>query len=98
MELLSISQVNQSMEKLSDWSLEDNGKSIVKIKEFKDFNEGVDFINKIREIAEQEQHHPDLRIYDYNKVEIKLSTHSVQGLTEKDFKLAEKIDSLNVNH
>lgn len=94
MEILSMSQINQSMEKISDWSLEDNGRSIVKVFELKDFNEAIDFINKIREIAEKEGHHPDLRVYDYNKVEVKLSTHSVNGLTEKDFKLALEIDNI----
>jgi 4a-hydroxytetrahydrobiopterin dehydratase len=94
MELLQISQINENMEKLSDWSLEDNGKSIVKNFELTDFNEAIDFVNKIREIAEGEGHHPDLRIYDYNKVEVKLSTHSAGGLTEKDFKVAEEIDKI----
>ncbi len=54
----------------------------------------MNFTNKIAEIAEQEGHHPSIRLYDYNKVEITLMTHSLGGLTEMDFKIAEKIDSL----
>ena len=96
MEPLSITQVNEYLKKLFEWGLEDNGKSIAKIFEFKDFAEAMSFINKVAVIAEQEKHHPEMLIYQ-NKVEIKLTTNSVQGLTEKDFNMAEKIDSLNVN-
>ncbi|MEM3141532.1 MAG: 4a-hydroxytetrahydrobiopterin dehydratase [Candidatus Pacearchaeota archaeon] len=94
MELLSISEINEKLLKLSDWNLEDNGKSIVKIMNFKDFNEVIDFVNEIKEIAEEEGHHPDLRIFDYNNLEIKLTTHSLKGLTKKDFDVAMKIDKL----
>ena len=98
MELLSISQINENLGKLSDWNLEDNGRIIIKNFKFEDFKEAVDFINKVSEIAETEKHHPDIKIYDYNNVEIKLTTHSVLGLTEKDFKVAEKIDSINFSN
>ncbi|MBS3086077.1 4a-hydroxytetrahydrobiopterin dehydratase [Candidatus Pacearchaeota archaeon] len=98
MELLSISQINENLGKLSDWNLEDNGRIIIKNFKFEDFKEAVDFINKVSEIAETEGHHPDIKIYDYNNVEIKLTTHSVLGLTEKDFKVAEKIDSINFSN
>lgn len=94
MELLSISQVNENLGKLSDWNLEDNGKSIVKNFEFEDFKEAVNFINKVAEIAEQENHHPDIKLYDYNNLEIKQTTHSVDGLTKKDFDVAAEIDKI----
>ena len=92
MSLLSISQISKNLARIPDWSLEDNGKSIIKIFEFKDFGQAISFINRISEIAEQEKHHPNLRLYDYNKLEVKLSTHSLGGLTEKDFALALKIE------
>lgn len=94
MVLLSISQINEHLGMLSDWNLEDGGKLIIKNFKFKDFREAVDFINKVSEIAEAEEHHPDIKIYDYNNVEVKLTTHSVLGLTEKDFKVASEIDKL----
>ena len=97
MELLSIKQINENILKLSDWNLEDNGKSIMKNFKFNNFKEAVDFINKISEVAETENHHPDIRLYDYNKIEIKLTTHSVGGLTGKDFKVAFEIDNLCKN-
>lgn len=65
------------------------------IKEFKfdDFKQALNFVNKIGEIAEKSEHHPDISI-SYNIVKIKIYTHKVDGLTEKDFDLAEKIDNI----
>jgi len=97
MEILSVKQINENILKLSDWNLEDNGKSITKNFKFNDFKDAVDFINEISEVAETENHHPDIKLYDYNKIEIKLTTHSVRGLTEKDFKVAFEIDNLCKN-
>jgi 4a-hydroxytetrahydrobiopterin dehydratase len=50
-------------------------------------------VNKIAEVAEQANHHPDITI-NYNEVGISLSTHSESGVTEKDFWLAEAIDRI----
>ena len=58
------------------------------------FKEAMEFVNKVADLAETEGHHPDVLIH-YNKVEIILWTHSIQGLSENDFILATKIDNLN---
>ena len=97
MNLLPISQINENLEKIPGWNLEDNGKSLMKVFEFKDFSQAVSFINRISEIAEEEQHHPNLRLYNYNKLEVSLSTHTLNGLTEKDFAIAMKIEELTQN-
>ena len=89
-----MSLININLQKISDWSLEDNGRCIIKQFEFPDFKSAVDFINKIAEITEKEEHHPEIKLYDYNKLEIKMFTSSVGGLTEKDFKVAEEIDKI----
>lgn len=60
---------------------------------FKDFKEAMVFVNKIADIAESEGHHPDIYIY-YNKVTIELTTHAAMGLSENDFILAAKIESI----
>ena len=52
-------------------------------------------MNKVSEIAEAENHHPDIEIV-YCKVTISLTTHDVGGLTDKDYKLAKLIDDLNI--
>ncbi len=55
----------------------------------------VGVLNAISVLAESLDHHPDLLIYGWNKLRVTLSTHDQGGLTELDFKLAEKIESLN---
>lgn len=60
---------------------------------FKDFNEAMSFVNKVAEIAESEGHHPDIYIY-YNKVVLSLMTHNIKGLSENDFILAAKVETL----
>ena len=67
-----------------------------KIKEkftFKDFKEAMQFVNKVAEIAEEEQHHPDIYIF-YSKVTIELWTHAIGGLSENDFVMAAKIEGV----
>lgn len=60
---------------------------------FGDFKAAIDFINGLAQLAEKEQHHPDILIH-YNHVTISSWTHTVGGVTMNDFILAAKIDSL----
>ncbi|OGK08917.1 hypothetical protein A2767_04195 [Candidatus Roizmanbacteria bacterium RIFCSPHIGHO2_01_FULL_35_10] len=60
---------------------------------FKTFKEAISFINKVADLAESENHHPNIHIL-YNKIKIVLSTHSVGGLSENDFILAAKIEKI----
>jgi 4a-hydroxytetrahydrobiopterin dehydratase len=76
----------------TDWEIIDD-KKIRKSFKFKNFREALDFANKVGEIAEEEQHHPDLHVY-YGKVTIDLSTHAIGGLSENDFILASKTENL----
>ncbi len=77
---------------LSGWEDVDE-KKIVKEYKFKNFQEGLDFIAKVGQIAEAEGHHPDIYLHNYNKVRLTLSTHAIKGLSENDFILASKIDA-----
>jgi 4a-hydroxytetrahydrobiopterin dehydratase len=61
--------------------------------EFDDFSQAIEFVNGVAEIAEEDDHHPDIDIR-YSKVSVRLSTHSEGGLTDLDFEVAEKIDTL----
>lgn len=70
-----------------------SGKKIQHQFEFKNFKEAMSFVNKIADIAEAEGHHPDIFIY-YNKVNIELWTHAINGLFKNDFILAAKIEKL----
>jgi len=60
----------------------------------KGFLSAVEFIEKIAQVAEAEDHHPDLHLTGYRKLAIELSTHAIGGLSENDFILAAKIDQL----
>ncbi len=60
---------------------------------FNNFKEALEFTNKIGEIAELEDHHPDI-LLAYGKVKIQLWTHKIDGLSESDFILAAKCDTV----
>ena len=91
--MVSLGEINERMARLSGWVIE--GNSIVKQIDLLDFREAIWFINKIAEIAEKENHHPDLYL-SYNVLKIMLKTHSSDTITEKDFAVAEKIDQINI--
>jgi 4a-hydroxytetrahydrobiopterin dehydratase len=59
---------------------------------FKNFKEALKFINKVGEIAEKNRHHPNILLYNFNKVRITLYTHAIDGLSLNDFIFASKID------
>jgi 4a-hydroxytetrahydrobiopterin dehydratase len=58
-----------------------------------DFRTAVEFVDRVADLAEEEDHHPDIFL-SYNKVRLVLSTHKAGGLSRKDFLLAAKIDRL----
>lgn len=77
---------------LKDWILSDDAKQISKKYVFKDFKEALTFVNKVGVIAEQEGHHPDIEL-GWGKVNITISTHAINGLSQNDFIVAAKIDA-----
>lgn len=76
------------------WIIDGNKKLSHEFK-FKDFKEAMVFVNKVADIANAEDHHPDIYIF-YNKVRIELSTHAIGGLSTNDFILATKIEASGV--
>ena len=60
----------------------------------KDFLSAVQFIQDIAQVAEADDHHPDLHLTGYRKLRVELSTHAIGGLSENDFILAAKIEQL----
>lgn len=60
---------------------------------FPDFKTALEFVNRVGEIAEREDHHPDIYLA-WGKVQISIWTHKINGLTESDFILAAKIDAV----
>jgi 4a-hydroxytetrahydrobiopterin dehydratase len=62
---------------------------------FKDFRAALDFTNRVGELAEQQNHHPDIYLA-WGKVKLTLWTHKIDGLTESDFVFAAKVNKLAV--
>lgn len=60
---------------------------------FKDFNDALEFVNKVGDIAEAEGHHPDIEL-GWGRVKIILTTHAISGLSQNDFILAVKINNI----
>lgn len=75
------------------WAVSNSSKKISREFKFADFKEAMKFVNKIADIAESEGHHPDIHIF-YNRVNIELWTHAVNGLSENDFILAAKVNAI----
>ncbi|MGJ3245005.1 MAG: 4a-hydroxytetrahydrobiopterin dehydratase [Elainellaceae cyanobacterium] len=90
-QLLNQSDAQQRVNQLPNWSLE--GKTIQCTREFKDFVEAINFVNRLVEPAEAAGHHPDISI-SYNKVTIELTSHDAGGLTDSDFEMANVISDI----
>ncbi len=90
-ELLSPEAVDSKLSNFPEWGLHE-GKTIRREYQFADFAEAMKFVNRVAEIAEDMNHHPDIDIR-WNKVTLSISTHSIGGLTENDFELAQKTDA-----
>lgn len=88
---LTASEVDQALTDLPGWTTD--GNSLRRRFQFKDFASALAFTNRVGELAEQEGHHPDLRL-GWGYVEAELSTHAIGGLSENDLILAAKIGEL----
>lgn len=84
---------SEFLSQVSEWKLSDDATEISRTWMFPDFAQAMIFVNNVADIAEDQGHHPDIYIW-YNKVELKLSTHSIKGLSENDFIVAAKINEL----
>jgi 4a-hydroxytetrahydrobiopterin dehydratase len=89
-------KVQHYLAALPDWKLTADGQRIRREWRVKDFLVGLDFFQRVGQLAEEEDHHPDLHLVGYRNVAIEIWTHAVGGLTENDFILAAKIDQLPV--
>lgn len=83
------------LKQLPAWQLSADAKSIARNFEFKGFNKVMGFVNAVAWIANQESHHPDIRL-GYNYCHITFTTHALNGLSENDFICAAKVDQLVV--
>jgi 4a-hydroxytetrahydrobiopterin dehydratase len=70
-----------------------SNKKLERTFKFKDFNESIDFVNKVAKIAETQNHHPDIEI-NYDKVKISITDHEKGGVSEKCHELVKAIDDM----
>jgi 4a-hydroxytetrahydrobiopterin dehydratase len=76
------------------WEYKKNPDRIEKDFEFKNFSKAIEFINKVADVAEQQNHHPNIYLHDWKYVRIENYTHKINGLHENDFILASKIEKI----
>jgi len=93
---LASEKVRELLAHVPAWKLTADCKRISRSWRVLDFVTGLDFFRRIGDVAETEDHHPDLHLTNYRDVTIELWTHAAGGLTENDFIIAAKIDALEV--
>ncbi len=91
MALLSDEQIAAGLEG-REWRRE--GEALVRDWRFADFGAAIAFVERVAEVAEAANHHPDILVHGWNKVRLTLSTHSEGGITAADLALAERLDQL----
>lgn len=85
-----VSAIGERLASMPGWKLKRD--AIAKRYRFESFLAAIGFVNRVAQIAESFDHHPDIRI-EYTRVTFSCSTHSEGGITEKDFRLAGEIDA-----
>ncbi|HEA29532.1 MAG TPA: 4a-hydroxytetrahydrobiopterin dehydratase [Leeuwenhoekiella sp.] len=91
MKKLDDNTISERLEKIDGWEYEEG--AIHTSIEFEDFKEAFATMTRIAFEAESQQHHPEWT-NTYNQLNISLSTHDANGVTEKDFKLAHAIEKI----
>ena len=82
---------NAYLQELPEWQIIDG--KLTRLFQFKNFKDSLSLANRVGELAESVNHHPDLLVA-WGKLKIEIWTHAINGLTESDFVLAAKIDKL----
>jgi 4a-hydroxytetrahydrobiopterin dehydratase len=93
---LSSDQARALLAAVPAWQFSEGGNRIRRDWRVKDFAAALDFFRRVGDLAEAEGHHPDLHLTGYRNVTIEMWTHAAGGLTENDFILAAKIDTIPV--
>jgi 4a-hydroxytetrahydrobiopterin dehydratase len=93
-QLLDRAGIEKLMSQIPAWRLSGDGKRLIRNWRVLDFISGLEFFRRIGDVAEREDHHPDLHLANYRDITVELWTHVAGGLTENDFIMAAKIDAL----
>jgi len=85
-------EAKEYVKRVEGWKLVDD--SIEKNYKFSNFKQAIEFINKVAEVADSENHHPDILLWNWNNVKLTITTHAVKGLSKNDFVLAAHVDQI----
>lgn len=91
MAVLADAEIKQALSGLRGW--QQNGGAIQRVFQFTDFKAAMQFVNKVADAAEQANHHPDIDIR-YNKVTFSLVSHDSGGVTQRDVRMAQRINQI----
>ena len=91
-EQLTSEGIDELLKEVQGWEVVDN-RHLKKEYQFPDYLSGVQFVNQLAAIAEEQNHHPDIYLR-WGKVTVEIYTHVVNGLTDNDFILAAKYDAI----
>ena len=92
-----VSEIHKYQKKVNGWNIIQNEQKIFFLEKhfkFKNFSESQNFVNKISKVAESEGHHPEIS-FGWGYVNIKITTHAIEGLSMNDFIIAAKIDEID---
>ena len=92
MGLLKEDEIASRTRMIGPWDYDSEEKMLVRETTFKDFKEAIGFINKLAEVAEKINHHPDMTVCEYNRVIVATTTHDKGGLSDLDLELGELIE------
>lgn len=92
---LAAQQVRTYLASVPQWTQSGDGTRISREYRLADFQAAMDFLRRVAEVAEAEDHHPDIHLTGLRNVTLELWTHALGGLSENDFIVAAKIDALS---
>ena len=72
-----------------------DGEALVRDLKFDDFAQAMAYVNRVADLAEEVNRHPDILVHGWNHVRLTLTTHSAGTLTDNDYEMARKIDQLS---
>jgi 4a-hydroxytetrahydrobiopterin dehydratase len=90
-DLLDENEIDDALKKCPDWDVQDS--AIFRSVEFEDFEEAIEFVNTVAELAEEAQHHPEINV-NYSTVTLTLTTLDEGGVTSADIEMAQRLDNL----
>jgi 4a-hydroxytetrahydrobiopterin dehydratase len=77
-----------------DMEWERDGETLVRDLKFDDFAQAMAYVNRVADLAEEVNHHPDILVHGWNRVRLTLTTHSAGTLTDNEYNMARRIDQL----